>query len=664
MKKKPANRPIAAPPPSPAFPWTKFLWPALLVATILFYWTPLFDPNASIQWDAVDVHYSAQNYFAESLRSLHLPHWTPFQYSGMPFLADPQTAGWYPLHWPFFLIGITPRAIEWELALHAFLALAGTYLLARRLTGDVGCALLAGVLYAGSGFFAGHSSHPGMFETAALAPWLLWAADRALHIRNVRALLLPGFIGGLTVLAGHFQTALYSFFALFLFIIARRAGWKRSLIVAVATPLIAVFVSAIQTLPGLELTAQSIRAGSNYRNSTNAALPPEALATLLRPDHYGVISGAYRGPQDITQFYLYGGLLLIPLAIAAAMRRKRWEIPLILIALPLWYALGPGTGLYSFLSLLPGFANVRGPVHIWFAVALGLALAAAEGALWIRERTGKPWVTAVLIGVCAIDLWHYNMSVNPLAYSRTSFEQGYGNFYDRFQGAIAAIKEHPPYRIWSPFVSRSMGPLNSALDSRTEVTYGYNPLELSRYSAYIDAAQANPRLLNSLAVTQKIDAQTGSIVPNPDALPRVYAPPHVVFVPDADAGRKMLDTLDPAQTGAVEGPSRGLSPGPAQIQIVNYEDNLYRVRYNAPAECLLRFAVPYFPGWSASVDGKELPVQPADYALSGVIVPAGAHELTFQYRSARFATGALLSALTALGLAGFSVMERKRHGKA
>src|SRR6266436_3698056 len=100
----------------------RLVWPAFLLATLIFYWAPLSDEQATIQWDTVDVHYSAQKFFKQSLRATGLPHWTPFVFSGMPFLADPQTAAWYPLHWPFFLIGITPRALAWEMALHSFLA--------------------------------------------------------------------------------------------------------------------------------------------------------------------------------------------------------------------------------------------------------------------------------------------------------------------------------------------------------------------------------------------------------------------------------------------------------------------------------------------------------------------------------------------------------------
>ena len=80
-----------------------------MLCAFVFYWTPLTSVDASIQWDAVDVHYSSQKYFADHIRDFRLPHWTPYIFSGFPFLADPQVGAWYPLNWPFFLAGITPR---------------------------------------------------------------------------------------------------------------------------------------------------------------------------------------------------------------------------------------------------------------------------------------------------------------------------------------------------------------------------------------------------------------------------------------------------------------------------------------------------------------------------------------------------------------------------
>jgi hypothetical protein len=305
---------------------------------------------------------------------------------------------------------------------------------------------------------------------------------------------------------------------------------------------------------------------------------------------------------------------------------------------------------------------VRAPVHIWFVIALGLALAAASGSAWLSQRFTRPWLVAAILLVTAADLWYWNMATNPLAYGRASFPERYGNAYENYQSHLAPIKQRPFYRIWAPFTTNAFGPLNSSLESRTEVTYGYNPLELARYGDYIRVAQQNPRLLNGLAVTHKIDAGRGALIQNTDALPRATTPRNVHFVAGKEAALAALATLDPATSAVVEAPARTLVGSDARIEILNYEDDRYRIRYSAAAESLLRIAVPFFPGWSATVDGQSTPVLAVDYALSGVVVPAGNHELEFRYRSRWFRCGAVLSALTivlCLGLILSSAFARR-----
>ena len=666
MARKKTSASIADPPakPGPTIPWRRVIWPAFALAILLFYWTPLFDEQATIQWDTVDVHYSAQKYFEQSLRTTGLPLWTPFEFSGMPFLADPQTAAWYPLHWPFFALGITPGAIQWELALHAFLALAGAFLFARKLLHHDGAAAIAAVCYAFGGFFAAHSSHLGMFETAALFPWLLWTALRAVETGALRDLLCTGLTAALLILAGHFQTALYSFFALALMLAVSRGPMLRRAAAILSAAGIGFLIAAVQILPGLELAALSLRAAADSHAATNAPLNLASLATLFLPNFYGVLSGDYKGPGDITQFYFYGGLLLLPLALAGFLSRKLLAIPLALILPALWYALGPGTGLYTVLTLLPGFKSVRAPVHIWFVIALGLSLAAGAGVIWITEKFGKksPWILPILLLVAALDLWHSNMSVNPLAYGRTSFAERYGNAYDNYQSHIAPIKQRPFYRIWSPYATNFFGPINSALESRTDVTYGYNPLELLRYAHYMETVEQNPRLLNGLAVTHKLDTARGAILENPDVLPRVSIPQEVTFVPDQNTAAAKLNTLDPVRQALVEAPPHTVASAGARAQILNYQDDYYRVHYSAPNDCLLRIAVPYYPGWTAAIDGRPTPVLPVDYALNGVILPSGDHILTFQYRSQWFRLGAfasLFSAVACLGIILPSFLRRR-----
>lgn len=253
--------------------------PALIAALVLvFYWIPLTSHNASIQWDAADLHYPFQQYFSDHIRALELPEWTPYISSGYPFLAYPETGAWYPLHWPFFLMGITPRMIEAELALNAFLACLGAFLLISRFAENRWAAVLGGLCYGLSGFFAGHASHPGIFIGAACFPWLLLAFRNAIDRNIVRYAILGGLVGAAAILSGYIQTAMYAFLALTLFAVAdiyrapRR--WARIVAVVAAMLLISMIVAAIQILPTLELTQSSFRAHSDF-SQTKDGLPAD-----------------------------------------------------------------------------------------------------------------------------------------------------------------------------------------------------------------------------------------------------------------------------------------------------------------------------------------------------------------------------------------------------
>ncbi len=84
----------------------------------------------------------------------------------------------------------------------------------------------------------------------------------------------------------------------------------------------------------------------------------------------------------------------------------------------------------------------------------------------------------------------------------------------------------------------------------------------------------------------------------------------------------------------------------------------------APAGSALVVSENYFPGWRATVDGKDTPTYRADYNLIGVPLAAGARTIELTFRDAAIATGktitmvALFLALAALA-AGL-VLDRRR----
>ena len=615
---------------------TRFVWPALALATILFWAIPLFQPNTTIHWDLADVTYPAQKYFADSVHAGRLPYWTPFLYSGTPFLSDPQTGAWYPLHWPFYVIGITPRALFWELALHSFLALAGAFLLARMLFDDSVAAVIAAMLYAWGGFFAAHSSQLGMFEAAALLPWLLWAS-----LLERRSWLLTGTFAGLIVLAGHFDAALYCSLALACFLIASRS-WQRAGILAVATPVIGFCLSAVVILPWLEI----VKYAAHPVTSPAASLRPIDLAAVMSADYFGLISGDYKGPEEIRQFYLYGGLLLLPLAIAGLLRKLRMSSILALIVPGLWYAFGPSAGFARLVKMLPGFRDAHAPIEIWFVPALGFALAAGSGAAWAAEKMGQKRLPFILMIVIAADLWHFNMYKSPLVNASITFDELYGKRQQNFEDRIRELKQKPFYRLWMSNPSIAAGPLDGPLEARTEVSWGAGLLELNRYAEYTRAIRYNPRLLHGLSVNYLVDPR-GRLEVNPSALPRVSVPATV-----SSGSFVELASLDPAGGSVVEGWTRGVTQQqePSDLAVTGYREDFYEIRYSAPAGTLIRIAVPFAPGWHAAVDGQAVAIMPTDYALSGVMVPAGQHQLTLRFRPEYFLLGAALSIAAVIGI--------------
>jgi hypothetical protein len=145
---------------------------------------------------------------------------------------------------------------------------------------------------------------------------------------------------------------------------------------------------------------------------------------------------------------------------------------------------------------------------------------------------------------------------------------------------------------------------------------------------------------------------------NPDALPRAYVPKSVRVVPEARAFALMTDTkggaafqFDPRAVAFVEHDQglRGECNGTAKITDEIPCEVHVRVDMQTPG--LLVLADQWYPGWKAYLNGVEVPVVLANYALRGVRLPAGTGEVVFRYEPASFSLGVKTFAVTAVALA-------------
>lgn len=168
---------------------------------------------------------------------------------------------------------------------------------------------------------------------------------------------------------------------------------------------------------------------------------------------------------------------------------------------------------------------------------------------------------------------------------------------------------------------------------------GYHAAKLTRYQDLIDRqiSKNNVEVLNMLnAKYLVVDDTTAHI--NPEALGNGWFVDKVTYVKGAQTEMAVLDTLHTA-VGAVAdesfrsvlGEAKAVMPGDTIIETV-YKPNELHYKTISRNGGLAVFSEIYFPwGWTATVDGKEVPVGRVNYVLRALQLPAGEHTVVFRF---------------------------------
>ncbi len=154
---------------------------------------------------------------------------------------------------------------------------------------------------------------------------------------------------------------------------------------------------------------------------------------------------------------------------------------------------------------------------------------------------------------------------------------------------------------------------------------------------------------------------------NASALPRAFfvhdAAPlpaeHVLETMKATDFRRRVLLEDFTPDGAVS----PLSSVPRTARITSYRPNEIRVHADEGADGYLVLADVWFPGWTATVDGRPARVYRANYTFRAVSTPAGEHEVVFRYQPDSYRWGKLVSLISlaiVAGISGLSILVRRR----
>jgi hypothetical protein len=167
------------------------------------------------------------------------------------------------------------------------------------------------------------------------------------------------------------------------------------------------------------------------------------------------------------------------------------------------------------------------------------------------------------------------------------------------------------------------------------------------------------------------------IYENPSALPRAFLVGRQAVLPTESEALEAVtsSTFAARSVGLTEERVPGLPAGSASAgarpdapvgnaRIVTYDPERVEIDTASDRDALLVLTDTYFPGWKASVDGRDAQVRRVDYLLRGVSVPAGRHRVEFRYAPASWRAGWIVSLLTLVALLAAVYVGRRRAGRA
>jgi hypothetical protein len=401
-----------------------------------------------LQWDALGQYYPWRSFAAQQLRSGLIPLWNPYQFAGTPFVANGQSAVFYPLNLPFWLFDVA-RAFGISAFLHTLLSGIATYFLAQQWGRSRAASLLAAVAWCFCGYLSAWAMLPTLSNTAAWLPLLilllelvlleLVSLERVVHLEeaqardvksrfNFHSVALALFVLALccTVLAGHAQIFLYCLMALLLRALTLPQHW-RALRVLLGAGTWAFLLGALQLLPTLELSRQSHRAGqtataAGWQAIAERSLQPGEWMSLFLPD-WPTAWGS------LNENFGYVGIAAALLALCSflllrtAHQRREWASPLLFAWLLTIFGLAYAMATLSraFYFLVPGMAQFAGVGRALVLWSFGVALLAAFGLDALRAHWKASLVAPLAVAIVTCELFAANWNTQPTAPRETIY---------------------------------------------------------------------------------------------------------------------------------------------------------------------------------------------------------------------------------------------------
>ena len=313
----------------------------------------------------------------------------------------------------------------------------------------------------------------------------------------------------------------------------------------------------------------------------------------------------------------------------------------------------------------------------FFIVTIGTLLLLAYNA----KKLKAPWTIAAIALLCLGDMWSVN---KRYLYDEQFIPKSEQTATFRKTQTDELILQDPSldYRVLN-FAGNTFEENNTSYWHKS--VGGYHAAKLRRYqemidhhiakemqAAYQEVATAGGQMdsvnaakfpvLNMLNTKYFIfpAGQQGQTVPieNPYTFGNAWFIDKIQYVNNANEEIDAIGQVDLQQTAivdskfkeALKGVNEGYKDSLSTIRLTSYEPNQLVYETSSPQDGIVVFSEIYYPGWTATIDGKPADIARADYILRAMNVPAGKHtiEMRFDPQSLHITEGIAYGAMALL----------------
>jgi hypothetical protein len=602
---------------------------ATLVALYLFF-LPFLPPvrKFHVIGDIEGYHYPFLNYAFKALQQGRFPLWDPTLYCGLSYVGNIQAQLFYPFTWVLFAAqwyrqGITFMAVQIYAFAHLWILLQLAYWWfrsGRQL--PIAASLLGAFTFALTGYVLNDLQHLGVICGLTWFPLAFWGVDR-------RRFWMIALAGALAFLAGYPATWIAMCVAVFFYAIF--TAWRYTMAAGLAM-LFSLPLAGIQLLPTLEL--------SKLRQ-------PEPVYFVGPPLEWHWWR-FYPGAQTEGQYLYYGAAFLLAILLGAWNWRRNGKsllAPLGLAAVG-WIFLQNSFELVSIWAYrFPPLPDVM--QHWNFNAILTAAAACLVATAWTPLANTHPRLVLALLPLFWLEqFWfgtqrqffrdpshHDRFFRNDIRIGKSEFQGLDRSVYDRMIGdrGYRLIFDGNAYatdlRHYSMTVPNGFDPFTT-VPFRREVEQ-YTAFETNRVFR-IDVS--NEKMLQGFGVRYVVASEDSPSYAKLTSLPffAKVEPPSPFF--------KVFEYRNAKPAFRFEN---------GEVAILRWTPEIHEFRIKAHTAGSFGLLEQKLPGWHATINGKETPIETYSHAFQKLTIDApGEHVIRFEYKPASLRIGGIVTLIS------------------